>query len=76
MRILIVEDSLLTRIMMQRSLEKWGHEVVAVDNINTALTVILSEKIQFVITDWIMPGGSGTELCQQVRAAFCRITLT
>lgn len=69
MRILIVEDSLLTRIMMQRSFEKWGYEVVAVDNINTALTVILSEKIQFVITDWIMPGGSGTELCQQVRAA-------
>lgn len=69
MRILIVEDSLLTRIMMQRSLEKWGYQVIAVDNINAAYSAILADKIQFVITDWIMPGGNGTQLCQRVRAA-------
>jgi phosphoserine phosphatase RsbU/P len=68
MRILIVEDNPVTRIMMVRNLEKWGYDVVSVDNINSAIAIILSEKIQFVITDWIMPGGNGTILCQRVRA--------
>jgi len=68
MRVLIVEDNLLTRTMMERSLQKWGYDVVAVDNITAAMTLIVDEKIQFVITDWIMPGGNGTELCHSVRA--------
>ncbi|UOA09143.1 PP2C family protein-serine/threonine phosphatase [Methylobacter sp. S3L5C] len=68
MRILIVEDNLLTRVMMERYIEKWGYTFYSVDNINSALALILTEKIQMVITDWIMPGGNGTVLCQQVRA--------
>ena len=68
MRILIVEDNLLTRVMMEKSLKKWGYDVVSVDNINSALAIILTENIQFVVTDWIMPGGNGTLLCERVRA--------
>ncbi len=68
MRILIVEDELITRVIMERSLEKLGYDVVSVDNINLAKAIIESEKIQFVITDWIMPGGNGNLLCQCVRA--------
>ena len=68
MRILIVEDEPLTRLMMEHSLKKWGYDVVSVDNINSAMAIVVTEKIQFVITDWIMPGGSGILLCQRVRA--------
>jgi len=68
MRILTVEDNPLTRIMMEKSLEKWGYDVVSVDNINSAIEIILSDAIQFVITDWMMPGGNGTVLCRRVRA--------
>jgi sigma-B regulation protein RsbU (phosphoserine phosphatase) len=68
MRILIVEDNLLTRVMMEKSLKKWGYDVVSMDNINSALAIILTENIQFVVTDWIMPGGNGTLLCERVRA--------
>lgn len=68
MHILIVEDNLLTRLMMDRSLKKWGYTVFSVDNINAALKIVLNENIQFVITDWIMPGGTGIELCERVRA--------
>jgi sigma-B regulation protein RsbU (phosphoserine phosphatase) len=68
MRILIVEDNLLTRVMMEKSLKKWGYEVVSVGNINSALAIILTENIQFVVTDWIMPGGNCTLLCERVRA--------
>lgn len=68
MRILIVEDNLLTRLMIERSLKKWGYDVITVDNIHVAITIITSERIQFVITDWIMPGGNGTLLCHNIRA--------
>ncbi len=68
MRILIVEDNQITRLMIGRSLKKWGYDVLAVDNINAAIDIILSEKIQFILTDWVMPGGNGTILCHYVRA--------
>ena len=68
MRILVVEDSAVTRLMVERLLKKWNYDVVAVDNINSAINVLLTEKIQFVITDWIMPGGNGIVLCQRIRA--------
>ena len=68
MRILIVEDNQIARLMMVRSLQKWGYDALSVDNINSAITLIKEDKIQFVITDWIMPGGNGTLLCEQIRA--------
>jgi sigma-B regulation protein RsbU (phosphoserine phosphatase) len=68
MRILIVEDNLLTRLMMERSLKKWGYDTIAVDNISAAIDIVICENLQFIITDWMLPGGNGTELCEQVRA--------
>jgi sigma-B regulation protein RsbU (phosphoserine phosphatase) len=68
MRILVVEDSSVTRLMIERILKNWHYDVIAVDNIDSATDIILKEKIQFVITDWIMPGGNGTVLCQRIRA--------
>jgi sigma-B regulation protein RsbU (phosphoserine phosphatase) len=68
MRILVVEDSPVTRLMIERTLKKWHYDVIAVDNIDAATDIILKEKIQFVITDWIMPGGNGNVLCQRIRA--------
>lgn len=67
MRILIIEDNQLTRLMMVRSLQKWGYEVDGVDNINAGLEQVLEQKIQFVITDWMMPGGNGTLFCEKIR---------
>ncbi len=68
MLILIVEDNLITRTLLQSYLQKWGYDVVSVDNINSAIEVIETQKIQLVITDWLMPGGNGTQLCQHIRA--------
>ncbi|MDD5272637.1 MAG: SpoIIE family protein phosphatase [Methylovulum sp.] len=68
MRILIVEDDRVSRLIIERSLLKSGYETVAVDNIDAALRCVLEGGIQFVVTDWLMPGGNGTELCQKIRA--------
>jgi sigma-B regulation protein RsbU (phosphoserine phosphatase) len=68
MRILVVEDDPITRLMIQGSLKKCGYDIIATNNINTAISLVLEGNIQFVITDWLMPGGNGTELCEQIRA--------
>ena len=68
MRILIVEDEPVTRAMLKKSLEKWDYDVISTTNIKSAETIVVTEKIQLVITDLNMPGGNGDELCQRVRA--------
>ena len=68
MRILIVEDDPVTRAMLKKSLEKWGYDVISTADIKSAETIIVTEKIQLVITDLNMPGGNGDELCRHVRA--------
>lgn len=68
MHILVVEDTLLARIMLERSISKWGYQVSSVSNSHDALQILQREPIQFVITDWIMPGGDGASLCRNIRA--------
>ena len=67
MRILIVEDTLLARTMLERSLRKWGYQVDSVSNSSDALKIIKQETIQIVLTDWVMPGGDGPSLCREIR---------
>ena len=68
MRILIVDDMATSRMVLERALKKWGYEAVSVDNIDDATQLLLSESIQFVLTDWVMPGGDGPTLCRRIRA--------
>ncbi len=67
MQILIVDDTKLTQVMLKRTLEKLGYDVFCVDNIQSALEYLTKEPVQFVITDWVMPGGNGPELCRKIR---------
>ena len=69
MRILIAEDSRTSRMMLTAVLKKAGHEVVAtVDGLEAWETLKQSEAPRLVILDWMMPGMSGLEVVQRVRA--------
>jgi sigma-B regulation protein RsbU (phosphoserine phosphatase) len=68
MRILVVEDALLTRTMLEHALGKWGYQVDSVSNSDDAIQLLLTEPIQFVITDWVMSGGDSSSLCQDIRS--------
>ncbi|KKM10862.1 hypothetical protein SY88_11460 [Clostridiales bacterium PH28_bin88] len=69
MKILIAEDSLFFRNMLQETLEKWGYQVVATGDGGEAWDVLQREDIRLIITDWIMPGMDGIELCRRIRGA-------
>ncbi len=68
MRILIAEDEAVSRQLLQRTLQRWGFEVVAVGDGDAAWRCLSSvDAPQLAIVDWVMPGMDGAELCQRVR---------
>ncbi len=69
MKILIVEDDYISRQLLQKTLEEWGHEVIAAENGQEAWEIFQKEELKFVIADWMMPVMDGLTLCQKIRSA-------
>ena len=67
MHILVVDDDSLSLSLMKDVLTKWGHEVVTKPNGNDAWTYLQEHSIDVVVTDWVMPGLNGIELCRRIR---------
>ena len=56
MRILIAEDDPTSRLLLDRWLTKWGHEVGATENGQEAHEVLAAEDApHLAILDWDMP---------------------
>ncbi|MFN7918557.1 MAG: diguanylate cyclase [Bryobacteraceae bacterium] len=67
-RILIADDSVVSRRLLEAILRKWGYEVVAVSNGTEAWEILQTdESPRLAILDWMMPGLSGPEVCSLVR---------
>ncbi|HXU45524.1 MAG TPA: response regulator [Thermoanaerobaculia bacterium] len=67
-RVLLVDDSLVTREMERRLLEDAGFEVRAVADAPEALSRLGEERFDCVVTDIEMPGMDGLELTARLRA--------
>jgi PAS domain S-box-containing protein len=68
MKILLVEDHAESRRSLQKLIERRGHEVVAVGSAEEAEVELKAQRFPFLILDWMLPGKSGIELCQELRA--------
>lgn len=69
MKILIVDDFSTMRRIIKNLLRDLGFEnSVEADDGNTALPMLKRGGFDFLITDWNMPGMSGMELLEEVRA--------
>lgn len=67
MRVLIAEDDLVSRTALRKTLEKWGHDVLAAPDGDQAWAAFQHEVFPVVISDWIMPGLDGLELVRRIR---------
>lgn len=68
MRILIADDSIVSRHLLDATLRKWGYEVVVVSDGIEAWNVLQAEDAPTIaILDWVMPGLTGPEVCRRVR---------
>jgi phosphoserine phosphatase RsbU/P len=68
-RILIADDDRMSTMMLGRTLEGWGFEVVVVQDGAAAWEQISGKQPPaLAIVDWMMPGLDGIELCRRIRA--------
>lgn len=67
-RVLIVEDSPTQAEQLRFVLEADGRDVVWVNDGSKAIEFLTNERVDLVISDVVMPGISGYELCQRLKA--------
>jgi DNA-binding response OmpR family regulator len=67
MKILIVDDDTTARLVLEATLTKLNHEVVAASDGMVAWKILQNQPIQVVLTDWNMPVLDGLELCRRIR---------
>lgn len=68
MKILIADDSIVSRHLLEATLRKWGYDVLAACDGPEALQMLEREDApSLVILDWMMPGMTGLEVCQKIR---------
>ena len=67
MQILVADDHVANRMVLERMLQKAGHHVVTVDNGEDALSALEAGGFSTAIVDLHMPGVNGLDLLRELR---------
>lgn len=70
MKVLVAEDDLISRKLLAKTLDRWGHEVVTASDGQEAWEAFHKQDVHFLITDWMMPRMDGIELCRRIRSQY------
>jgi CheY-like chemotaxis protein len=65
--ILVTEDDSIGRDAIRLTLERDGHVVESVANVDAALDALQKEKFDLIVSDYEMPGKTGLDLLLQLR---------
>jgi two-component system cell cycle response regulator len=67
-QVLVVDDSAVSRKLVEHALEPSGHTLLFAKSGAEALELFRRHTPSIIVTDWMMPDFSGLELCQKIRA--------
>src|SRR5512136_1252053 len=67
-KILVVDDEEIMRMVLEERLRAWGHDVRSACDGNEAEQLILSYNPDIVISDVVMPEISGLDLLRSLKA--------
>ena len=67
-KVLVADDEPNILVSLEFLMKREGHQVLVARDGPTALALIRSERPALVLLDVMMPGKSGYEVCQAVRA--------
>ena len=72
MKALVVEDDLITRLLIKKIAESEGYEVLEAKDGYDGWRIFQEEKdnIYIALLDWMMPKMDGMELCRRIRKVF------
>ncbi len=65
--ILLVEDEKVMRMVTKRRLEKMGYSILEAEHGLQALDILKTQRVDCIISDWMMPEMDGLELCKAVK---------
>lgn len=65
--VLIVDDEFAIRDMLRMALEIAEYRCIEAENIQDAYTLIVDERPDIILLDWMLPGGSGLELLRRLK---------
>jgi two-component system chemotaxis response regulator CheY len=68
MKVLVADDSAVPRLIMERNLTALGHEIASAVDGDEAWALYQSFAPDVVLSDWLMPGIDGIELCRRIRS--------
>jgi two-component system cell cycle response regulator len=68
LKILIADDEALSRRLLEKTLERAGYEVIAVENGRAAVRQLCqADGPRLALLDWVMPELDGPGVCREVR---------
>lgn len=67
MKILIVEDETGIANFLQQGLEEEGYSVLVANDGKTGIELALSQKVNVILLDWMLPKMNGLEVCKSIR---------
>lgn len=67
MNILVVEDNLLSRRLVQVALQTRGHTIVEAGSVDEARSALAGRRFDIVLLDVQIPGGGGERLLSELR---------
>ncbi len=67
MKILIVEDEIGIANFLKQGLEEEGYSILVANDGKTGLELALSQKVNVILLDWILPKMTGIEVCKSIR---------
>jgi diguanylate cyclase (GGDEF)-like protein len=68
MNVVVVDDDPLVRLVLARAVASMGHVSLPAETGEAALALVETKSVDVVVSDWMMPGMTGLELCQKIRA--------
>jgi phosphoserine phosphatase RsbU/P len=74
-KLLVVDDNEMNRDMLARRLTRRGYEVITAPDGQNALDLIAEQSFDLVMLDIMMPGLSGWEVLERIRASRSRLEL-
>lgn len=69
MKVLIADDDAVSRMTLRRAVEQLGHDVLVATDGTDAWELFRQHDVDVIVSDWLMPGMDGLDLCQRVRAS-------